>query len=148
TIRREAERREVHAVRVLRVDAHLRIVERPDVRRVHLLPRRAAIVAAVQTGPPLTALRLRLDHRVDDARIARRERDADPALHRRREPATRHPDPRLAAITAPPQRTARPATLERVRRAHPLPARRQQVIRIRWLDRDVHEAGLVTDELD
>src|SRR5690606_37812432 len=64
-----------------------------------------------------------------------------------RKAAALHLRPRLAAVRALPQRTARAAALQEVRTTHTFPARGEQHVRVARMDRDVHEAGLVADEL-
>ncbi|CAA9358627.1 MAG: hypothetical protein AVDCRST_MAG40-3336 [uncultured Gemmatimonadaceae bacterium] len=171
----EDARHPVDPVGVLRVDAHLRVVERARVVLVlvHQRPGRAAVARAVEPRVGLVArhgaaepdhrlaglrrllraaLRVRrgvgLDERVDHARVGGRGREPDAPLHHRREAAAAHLGPRLPRVGALPERRAGPAALEEVGPAHPLPARRPERVRVVGRHGDVDEAGAVADELD
>src|SRR5204862_217525 len=75
--------RPVHAIRVLRIDADLRVIEGADVVVVRLGPRRPAVTGAIQTGRPLLrglslvdlgiGRGIRLDQGVHDLPIAWRD---------------------------------------------------------------------------
>ena len=148
----------VHAVGVLGIGAHLGVVEGADVVAVHLGPRRAAVARAVQAGG--TRLRrlgfvdarirrgVRFDQRVDHFGVAARDGEPDAPLQRLGEAAALHLDPRLPAVGRLPQGAARPAALQEVGAAHPLPARGEQHLGVGRVHGNVDEARLVADELD
>src|SRR4029078_13063508 len=80
--------RESDGIGLLRIDPDLRIVERPRVDVVHVLPRLSAVGRAIETVRRWIALerdrarrdRRRFRERVDDLRIAARDRETDAAL--------------------------------------------------------------------
>ena len=148
---------EIHPIRVLRIHAHLRVIERAHIDIVLLRPRLTGIARAIKPVQLWRRLRLVtsvlrrigcLDHRVHHIRIAERNRDAHTPLGRAGNSAPDNLGPRLATIHALPHRRTGAATLERVWRAQPFPARRPNDFRIARVQCDVHKTGFIADELD
>src|SRR3989441_1683754 len=148
----------VDAIRVLRVDADLRIVEGADVVVVHPLPRRPAVGRAVEPGGPRlrgfagsrvrVGRRVRFNHQIDDFRIGRGDRDADAAFGRLGQSTAVHFGPRFAPVGRFPERAPWAATIKEVRTTHALPTRGEEDFGGRGIHRDVDEAGAIGDELD
>ena len=147
-----------HVIRVHRAHAHLGVIERASVLVVHLDPGLAAVRGAVQAVGRLLRLdggillRVRrcvgLDHRVHHVRIRHRDGDADAPLGCLRESAALHFSPRGAGVRAFPQCRALAAGVQKVRATNALVARRPDDVGIARIERDVHEAGGVTDVLE
>ena len=147
-------RREVHAIRIVGIDTHLRVIERTAVEIVRLLPRVAAILGSVQARPARIVvfvlnilLVLSLDQGVHHVRAARADRYPDTTLRRSGESVALDLRPRVAAVGRLPEAASRPATLQEPRSAHPLPARGEEDVGIAGVHGDVHETRLVADEL-
>ncbi len=124
---------------------------------VHLCPRCASIVRAVETvGELLSSLgaraldrvrkRVGFDYRINNFWIALGHCESDASLHCRRESAALDLGPRCTGVRGLPESAAWAATLEEVRAAHALPARSVERVGIGWVHRDIHKSGLVADE--
>ena len=142
----EPELGHVHFVLVLRVDEDLVEVERPRPERLAAVderPRRAAVVGAVQAA----SRALRFDLRVDHFRI--RLRDVDPDLADQVVgQSVADAAPVVAAIRGLVDAAfaRRPAADDRPRLALRAPRARVNLVRIRRVDRDRDDAGLIVDE--
>ena len=108
--------RPVHAIRILGIDAYLRVVKRPHVFRAHVRPRLAAVFGAIQ---PTRALlrrdlgvlleirrRVRFDHGVHHVGVRACDGDLDATLRGGGEAAALHFGKRLTAVGAFPERRA------------------------------------------
>ena len=149
-------RGEVDAVGVPGVDAHLRVIEGAHVGVVGLHPGLAGIGGAVETvvgghalGDDLAVLRrlAGFHHRVHDVGVARRDGQTDASLGPGRKAVAGDLGPRLAGVERLPEPGTRTAALERIRGAQALVGGGVHHVRVARIERDVHEAGLVADEL-
>ena len=89
-----------------------------------------------------------LDLRVDDVGIRTRDVERDAAVGARRQPVAGQLVPRLAGVSALPDRAAGTAAVEAAAGAAPLVARRVDDAGVHRIEDDVGEAGVVVDELD
>ena len=150
-------RRPIHAVRIFRIDAHLRVVEWTRILGAHIRPRLAAVFRAIQpTRPPLRrdfgvlleiGRRVRFDHGVHHVGIRARDGDFDASLSGGGESTALHFGERLAAVGALPEGRTGAARLQEIRTAHALVARGPERVRIARVELHINEAGLVVDEL-
>src|SRR5690348_5713205 len=144
-------------IRVPRIYPNLRVVERPSVGVVHLLPGLAAVLRAIEAVRELLPLavlrgrraanRIRLDAGIDDVRDLRIDRDHDAALLRFGEASALDLRPAVSGVRGFPEAGARAARDEEVRAADALVRGGPHHIRVLGVDRDVDETGLVVDEL-
>src|SRR5690606_41864242 len=106
-------------------------------------PRRAAVVAAVQT----TCLARRLDERIHTIRHRTGDVDADLADESGRQPV-RQLCPVVTAVRRLPEPALFRTTDDRPRLALATPRRRVDLVRIRWVEREIDEARRIGDEQD
>ena len=149
--------RPVHAVRILRVDTHLRVVERTRVLGAHVRPRLAGVFRAIEATRPLLrrdlgvlleiGRRVGFDHGVHHVGVRARDGDLDASLGGGRKSAALHLGERFATVGALPERRSGAARLQEVRSAHALVARGPHGVRVARVQLHVHEAGLLVDEL-
>ena len=136
----------VDPVGVGRVDADVRVVERPrrDVGvRVHLLPGEAAVVRATER------VLLGLHEGVDHPRVGGRERDTDASQLAGGEAVrTRELRPAVAAVQGDVQTRTRPARAHEVGRPPVIPHRRDELVRVARVHRQVGATGPLVDEQD
>ena len=148
----EVHRHPVDAVRVLRIDAYLREVERTVVDRTHPLPGLSRIGGLIDTREELLRLyaahAIGLDHHVENAGVTGRDIDVHAALRRFWESAAFDLGPTAAAVRGLPESGARAARLEERRLAQTFVRCSVEHFRIARIHRDVDEARLVADELD
>src|SRR3972149_11747820 len=105
------------------------------------------LTRGVVRGPGIR-IGVRLDHGINDLRVALGDGQPDPALHGLGEATALDLGPGGAAVGALPQGTARAAALEEIGAPDPFPARRIEHVGVRGGHRDVDETRLVADELD
>ena len=137
----QAPRHEPHPLLIVGVDPELAVVHRTLVQFVHARPR-LSVVAGLE-DPAL----LGLHHGHDQGRITPGDGESDPSLVTRGQ-AFRHLVPRVAAVRRPVDAASRPAAREPPRAPPPLVRRRVEHRRVRRVEGEVDEAGVVVDVED
>ncbi len=125
-------------VLVFRIDGKRREIERPLVDAVALVdefPRFTGIVAAPQR--PL----IRFDQRVHARRVAARERHRNAPGRAARQAISPQTRPTIAPVARFIQTVGRAAAVQVIRRAPPFPHPRDQMFRVRGIDRNARCAG-------
>ena len=137
----QAARHQPDPIFIVRVDPELAVVHRTLVQFVHARPR-LSVVAGLE-DPAL----LGLHDGHDQSRVPRRDGEPYPSLVPFRQ-AFGHLVPRVAAVRRPVDAASRPAAREPPRAPAPLVRRRVEHRRVRRVEGEVDEAGVVVDVED
>ena len=132
---------EVDAVAILRIDPNLAVVHRTRIHRRQLVPRVAAIHAAVDAALATGGF----DDRVDQPSVAAEDVEADASFLALREPR-RQRRPRRAAVDGAVDAAARSAAVESPGFALALIGRGEQDLGVLWIHGEIGRAGVLVDE--
>ncbi len=136
----------VHAVRVLRVDPEVGVVERAV---AEVLSRPGVLPAPSSVGRPVEAVLLRLDEGVHDLRRRPGDPQSDAAQISLGKPVLRgEPRPAFSSVARHVQARARAARLEEPGPTPVLPHRREHDIRVVGVHDEVGGAGFLIDVQD